>query len=90
MFDLAQHHTVWSSTSRSVRQFRVLVHFNFPTRRSVILRGVTFFALSQIFSEYLHESEFFRETILDCLSGTQMGSIHEEKKIAKNLVTLLL
>ena len=38
-------------------------------------------ARSYIFSEYLHENEFFSESILDCLSGTQMGSLHGEKKM---------
>ena len=47
-------------------------------------------ARSQVFREYLSENEFFYETILKCLSGIQMGSIHEEKKFAKNLVTLPL
>ena len=37
-------------------------------------------AWSYIFSEYLRENEFFSESILDCLSGTQMGSLHGEKK----------
>ena len=35
-------------------------------------------ARSHVFREYLRENEFFSETILDCLSGTQMGSIHEK------------
>ena len=30
--------------------------------------------------EYLRENEYFSETILDSLSGTQMGSIHEKKE----------
>ena len=29
-----------------------------------------------VFREYLRENEFFRDTILDCLSGTQMGWIN--------------
>ena len=29
--------------------------------------------------EYLCENEFLRKTILACLSGAQMGSIHEKK-----------
>ena len=46
-------------------------------------------AESRFFPEYLRENEFLSKTIVDCLSGTQMGSIHE-KKIAKNPVTLPL
>ena len=38
-----------------------------------------YIAQSLVFREYLRENEFFTETILDCLSGTQMGSIHEIK-----------
>ena len=30
--------------------------------------------------EYLRENEFLRKTILACLSGAQMGSIHENKR----------
>ena len=40
-------------------------------------------ARSHVFREYLRENEFFSETILDCLSGTQMGWINEEEKNAK-------
>ena len=29
--------------------------------------------------EYLRENEILRKTILACLSGAQMGSIHEKK-----------
>ena len=43
------------------------------TLRSITLRGVTF--LANIFAI----NKFFSETILDCLSGTQMGSIHDKK-----------
>ena len=61
-------------------------NLNFPTRRSVILCGVRLGAVwycaesdleqyhttqSHVFSEYLRKNEFFSETILDCLSGTQ-------------------
>ena len=35
-------------------------------------------AQSHVFREYFPENEFFSETILDCLSGTRMGSIHEK------------
>ena len=35
-------------------------------------------ARSHVFCEYLCENEFFSETILDCLSGTQMGWINEK------------
>ena len=45
-------------------------------------------AWSNVFREYLCENEFFRGTILDSLSRTQMSSMHE--KNAKNLVTLPL
>ena len=47
-------------------------------------------AQSRIFREYLRENEFLSKTILACLSGAQMASIHEIKKMAKNLVTLPL
>ena len=65
------------------------------TRCSVILRGVGLGAVwycaesdsakyhtarSHVFCKYLRENEFFRETILDCLSGTQMGWINKERK----------
>ena len=43
--------------------------------RSVSQRGVT----------YLRENKSFRKTSLACLSGAQVGSIHE--KMAKDLVT---
>ena len=102
--DLAQYRTARSPTWRSVIQFWIFGHFHFPTRRSLILPGVGLGAVwycavseseqyhnapSHVFCEYLSENKFFSETILDCLSGTQMGLIHE-KKIAKNLVTLPL
>ena len=45
-------------------------------------------ARSHVFCQHLRENEFFSETILYCLSATQMGSIHE--KNAKSLVTLPL
>ena len=46
-------------------------------------------ARSHVFRKYLREDKlFFSETILDRLSGTQMGSIHY--KNAKKLVTLPL
>ena len=59
-------------TLRSVSQYWIFGHFNFPTPRSIILRGVTFFC------EYLCKNEPFSDSILDCLSGTQMGLIHEK------------
>ena len=63
------------------------------TPRSVILRRVRLRAVwycaksdsvqyhtarSHDFRKYLCESEFCSKTFLDCLSGTQMGSIHEK------------
>ena len=96
--DLAQYCTARSLTPRSVRQFWIFGHFNFLTRQSVILRRVGLgpvwycaksdsvqynTARSHIFREYLRENEFFSETILNCLSGTQMGWIYE-KKLLKN------
>ena len=41
-------------------------------------------ALSQIFREYLRENEFLSKTILVCLSGAQMASIHEIKNAKKS------
>ena len=41
------------------------------TLRSVSRRGVNYFA---------SENESFSKTILACLSGVQVGSIHEEEK----------
>ena len=38
---------------------------------------------SRIFREYLRENEFLSKTILACLSGAQMASIHEIKKWQK-------
>ena len=32
-----------------------------------------------VFSEYLRENESFSKTILACLSGAQVGSIHDKK-----------
>ena len=34
--------------------------------------------------EYLRENEFLRKTILACLSGAQMGSIHEKNRGKKS------
>ena len=34
---------------------------------------------SHVFREYLQENGFFSKTILDCLSGTQIGWINEKK-----------
>ena len=34
--------------------------------------------------EYLCENEFLRKTILACLSGAQMGSIHEKNRGRKS------
>ena len=34
--------------------------------------------------EYLRENEFLRKTILACLSGAQMGSIHEKNRGRKS------
>ena len=54
------------------------------TPRSITLRRVQLrVAPSHVFREYLRENEFFSETILDCLSGTQMDWINEEKKCQK-------
>ena len=39
--------------------------------------------------EYLCKNEFLRKTILICLSGAQMGSIHAKIEV-ENLVTLPL
>ena len=45
-FDSAQCDTAQSQTPCSVRQFLIFKHFNFPTRCSVILRGVWLGAVS--------------------------------------------
>ena len=45
---------------------------------------------SRIFREFLSENEFLSKTILACLLGAQMDSIHEINKMPKNLVTLPL
>ena len=37
---------------------------------------------------YLRENEFLRKNILACLSGTQLGSIHEKKIEIEYLMTL--
>ena len=39
--------------------------------------------------EYLRKNKFLRKTILACLSGAQMGSIHEKIEV-ENLMTLPL
>ena len=44
-----------------------------PTWQSIILRGVPFFFWIS------PRKRIFSETIVDCLSGTQIGSIHEKK-----------
>ena len=36
-------------------------------------------ARSHLFREYIHENETFRKTILDCVSGAQVGWIHRIK-----------
>ena len=41
-------------------------------------------ARSRIFREYLRENEFLSKTILACLSGAQMASIHEIKNGKKS------
>ena len=41
-------------------------------------------ARSRIFHEYLRENEFLSKTIFVCLSGAQMGSIHEIKNIRQS------
>ena len=41
-------------------------------------------AQSQIFREFLRENELLSKTILACLSGAQMASIHEIKKCQKS------
>ena len=93
LFDFAQYNTALSltpqsvictsqsPTPRSVRQFWIFGHFNFVQYNT---------ARSHVFREHLCENEFFSETVLDCLSGTQVGSIHEETKNTKNLKTLPL
>ena len=78
---------VWHCAESDSAQFHTILDFRtfqFPDSAQCDT------ARSHVFREYLRRNEFFSETILDCLSGTQMGSIHEEKKIAKNLVTLPL
>ena len=47
------------------------------TPRRLTLRGVEFFELK---FEYLRKNEFFSKTILNCLSGAQVGWIHRIKK----------
>ena len=34
--------------------------------------------------KYFRENEFLRKTILACISGTQMGSIHEKNRGRKS------
>ena len=41
-------------------------------------------ARSRIFREFLRENELLSKTILACLSGAQMASIHEIKKWQKS------
>ena len=55
---------------------------------NIVIEGKERPAKAKLFPAKLRENEFFSETILDCLSETQMGSIHE--KNAKHLVTLPL
>ena len=40
--------------------------------------------------EYLRENEFLSKTILACLSGAQMGSIHEKNRGRKSRDTASL
>ena len=40
-------------------------------------------AQSRIFREYLCENEYLSKTILACLSGAQLASIYEIKKLQK-------
>ena len=46
-------------------------------------------AWSRIFREYLRENELLSKTILACLSGVQMVSIHEIKKCQPSRNTAL-
>ena len=69
---------------------------NCLTPCSVILRRVGLRAVqnntarSQVFRKYFRKNEFFSETILDRLSGTQMGSIHEKNaKKSRDTATLM-
>ena len=65
-------------TLRSVSQFWIFGHFNFPTPHSDILRGPTLH--SAILRRVMFFVNIFSETILNCLSGTKMGSIHKKYK----------
>ena len=48
-----------------------------------------FHARSYLFHKYLHENEFLRKHILTCLSGAQMGLIHEKNaKKSRDTATL--
>ena len=42
-----------------------------------------FESIKNLFRKYLLKNESFSKTILACLSGAQVGSIHEEKKCNK-------
>ena len=56
---------------------------NLLTPRSVSLRRVQLHAGN--FREYLRKNKFLSKTILACLSGAQMASFHEIKKLLKIL-----
>ena len=47
-------------------------------------------ARSRIFRNYLRKNEFLSKTILACLSGAHMASIHEIKKCKKSRDTVPL
>ena len=67
--------TVWSPTRRRL------------TLRRVGLRAVLDCAESNVSNfkfENLRENEFLRKIILTCLSGAQMGSIHEKNRGRKS------
>ena len=52
----------------------------FDSLQCVSLFGVEFF-------EYLRENELLRKTMLVCLPGAQMGSIHEKNRGRKSRET---
>ena len=68
-----------SVSLRRVRLRAVLANFGFANI-SIFDSAQANTARSRIFREFLRENEHLSKTILACLSGVQMASIHEIKK----------
>ena len=64
---------------KRLKRFFLKIHF----REDIRIQSSTPRRLTLSGVEYLGENEFWSKTILACLSGAQMASIHEIKKLQK-------